>query len=110
LSLQTIKALASFLYYFLYFRDLKENGPPDGDNAPLLPHPGEAIDIPSIDGERFRCERDEYANLIDEMKRAGVVRTHRRGWLCCAKEVKVGTHFSVFCLYLLTNSVRNVQS
>jgi hypothetical protein len=72
--------------------DLYENDPPQGGGKedPLIPHPGEAIDIPSIDGEAVHCEPDEYADLVREMKREGVVRSHRRGYLCCAREVKVG--------------------
>lgn len=72
-----------------------DNDPPlDGsESAPLLPHPGEALDIPSIDGEAVHCELDEYATLIQEMKKAGIVKQHRKGFLCFGEQVKVRQSF-----------------
>ena len=69
-----------------------ENDPPEGEGAPLLPHPGEAVDIPSIDGEKVKCEVDqEFLDLIEEMRKAGVLKTHRQGWFfCCSRKIKVG--------------------
>ena len=69
--------------------ELEKDPPPSNEKSPYLPHPGEAVDIPSIDGAKFDCEIDEYSNLVAEMKKAGVVRDHRRGILCCTREIKV---------------------
>eukprot|EP00095_Tigriopus_kingsejongensis_P004820 maker-scaffold769_size100554-snap-gene-0.19 protein:Tk04820 transcript:maker-scaffold769_size100554-snap-gene-0.19-mRNA-1 annotation:"PREDICTED: uncharacterized protein LOC102804375" len=69
-------------------RGLHQNNPPEGPNAPLLPHPGEAIDIPSIDGEAVHCEMDEFVYLIEEMKKAGIVRTHKKPFPLCFSKVQ----------------------
>ncbi|XP_059099524.1 uncharacterized protein LOC131893495 isoform X1 [Tigriopus californicus] len=69
-------------------RDMHQNGPPEGPDAPLLPHPGEAIDIPSIDGEAVHCEMDEFIYLIEEMKKAGIVKTHKKAFPFCFVKVK----------------------
>ncbi len=81
--------LIDYLYFACTLRDLYENDPPpEGPDAPVLPHPSEAVDIPSIDGEKFSCEPDEFAEMVAEMKRAGFVKQHRTG-LFCGKGIKV---------------------
>ncbi|XP_051564483.1 uncharacterized protein LOC127447042 isoform X2 [Myxocyprinus asiaticus] len=69
------------------------------------PVPLDAPPVPeenSPDPEEFKCERDAYADMIEELKRSGVIGSHRRGlrvyrnsftgtelvdWLCKEKGV-----------------------
>jgi len=64
-------------------RELSANPPPadDSPSAPLLPNPGTAIDIPTIDGAEAdsKCEMDDYAPLVQEMQKAGLIKAHRIG-------------------------------
>lgn len=80
--------------------------PSDSESAPLLPEPEDALDLPGIlDGENFRCEPDEYASLVDELKKEGIIGPHRRkgaGVLpCLGKVVKdsfTGKDFVDWCV------------
>ncbi len=53
--------------------------PTDPETAPLLPHPEDALDLlpGMLDGDNLRCEPDEYAALVDELRKDGVVGAHR---------------------------------
>ncbi len=80
---------------------MRENCMPLGDTAPLLPEMSEALDLPSFDDDSLRCEPDEYALLIDEMRKDGVVREHRSkrggpvgGKIACIAGKKVKDSFT----------------
>ena len=38
-----------------------------GDDLPLLPNPGEIIDVPNTDTDEFTCEKDELSNIVQEL-------------------------------------------
>lgn len=93
---------------FFHFRDVIHNDPPadDAPLAPMLPHPGEAIDIPTMDGaEAFHCELDDYAVLIEEMKKAGIVGPHKVG-TCFGKTIEASLWQICLELYFLLKPAR----
>ncbi|XP_051564484.1 uncharacterized protein LOC127447042 isoform X3 [Myxocyprinus asiaticus] len=70
-------------------------------DAPPVPEENSPDPEGELDGE-FKCERDAYADMIEELKRSGVIGSHRRGlrvyrnsftgtelvdWLCKEKGV-----------------------
>ncbi|XP_034417432.1 uncharacterized protein zgc:152951 isoform X1 [Cyclopterus lumpus] len=48
-------------------------------DAPPLPEEGQAEDMAGETDEEFMCEKDEFADLVEDLKHGNVIGTHRRG-------------------------------
>lgn len=50
----------------------------DSDEDPLVPHPSEALDMPSDSKHEFHCEVDDYAILVKELRSSGLISSHKQ--------------------------------
>jgi glutaredoxin len=66
--------------------DVQHNESPD-DRDPLLPNPAEAMDVSkALKGNmEFHCELDEYAAMVVELKKSGIVQDRRSGGMLSKK-------------------------
>ena len=53
-------------------------GPREGEELPVMPHPSELLEE---EGEEVACDRDELALLAGKLEKSGLLQTHRLG--CC---------------------------
>ncbi|XP_064626576.1 uncharacterized protein LOC135487119 [Lineus longissimus] len=56
--------------------EVKNNPPPK--DAPVPPDPSTAVKDKFVDSE-FKCEPDEYAALVHDLRQSGLIKNHRQG-------------------------------
>jgi hypothetical protein len=54
-----------------------------GDDVPLLPNPGEAIDDSNDDADDFTCEKDKLAELVEKLLNQNILGWNMRVRLYC---------------------------
>lgn len=75
-------------------KEIRENEAPEGDDAPLLPHPSDALEqIDDNEEEEFHCEEDEYSILINTMKEEGLLKSHKKGLFSSLNDSFTGKEF-----------------